>query len=64
MCFLFEKRRFIFLFGIESSLYIQGYKSLGFPGGSDGKESVCKAGDLGWIPGLNPWIEKIPWKNA
>jgi len=24
----------------------------GFPGGSDGKESVCKAGDLGSIPGL------------
>ena len=52
MCFLFEKMRFIFLFGIESSLYIQGYKSLGFPGSSDGKESACNAGDLGWIPGL------------
>ena len=24
----------------------------GFPGGSDGKESVCSAGDLGSIPGL------------
>ena len=24
----------------------------GFPGGSDGKESTCKAGDLGLIPGL------------
>ena len=24
----------------------------GFPGGSDGKVSVCNAGDLGWIPGL------------
>ena len=24
----------------------------GFPGGSDGKESTCNAGDLGWIPGL------------
>ena len=24
----------------------------GFPGGSDGKESSCKAGDLGLIPGL------------
>ena len=29
----------------------QGY-SLGFPGGSDGKESACNAGDLGLIPGL------------
>ena len=24
----------------------------GFPGGSDGKESACDAGDLGLIPGL------------
>ena len=24
----------------------------GFPGGSDGKESVCKAGDPDLIPGL------------
>ena len=25
---------------------------LGFPDGSDGKESTCNAGDLGSIPGL------------
>ena len=25
---------------------------LGFPGGSDGEESTCNAGDLGLIPGL------------
>ena len=25
---------------------------LGFPVGSDGEESACIAGDLGWIPGL------------
>ena len=25
---------------------------LSFPGGSDGKESTCNAGDLGLIPGL------------
>ena len=24
----------------------------GFPGGSEGAESVCNAGDLSWIPGL------------
>ena len=24
----------------------------GFPGGSDGKESACNAGDMGSIPGL------------
>ena len=27
----------------------------GFPGGSDGKESACNAGDLGSIPGLGRW---------
>ena len=27
-------------------------RTLGFPGGSAGKESVCNAGDLGLIPGL------------
>ena len=27
-------------------------KERGFPGGSDGKESACNAGDLGLIPGL------------
>ena len=25
---------------------------MGFPGGSDGKESACNVGDLGLIPGL------------
>ena len=25
---------------------------LGFPGGSDGKESACNVGDMGSIPGL------------
>ena len=27
----------------------------GFPGGSDGKASVCNAGDLGSIPGLGTY---------
>ena len=31
----------------------------GFPGGSDGKESVCNARD----PGFNPWVGKIPWRR-
>ena len=29
---------------------------LGFPGGSDGKESACNAGDLGLIP----WLGRFP----
>ena len=34
--------------------------SLGFPGGSAGKDSACNAGDLGLIPGLgrSPGDEK------
>ena len=28
-----------------------GYPHLGFPGGSDGKESTCNAGDLGSVLG-------------
>ena len=31
---------------------------LGFPGGSDGKESSCNV-----RPGFDPWIGKIPWKR-
>ena len=34
--------------GSQSSIYMY----MGFPGGSDGKESACNAGDLGLIPGL------------
>ena len=46
----------------------------GFPGGSDGKESACNAGDLGVILGWEDPLEKgmathssipawrIPWK--
>ena len=48
-------------------------QKLGFPGGSDGKESACNAGDRGSIPGLGRFPEegnatysstlawKIPW---
>ena len=31
----------------------------GFPHGSDGKESACKA----WDPGFDPWVWKIPWRK-
>ena len=33
---------------------------LGFPCGSVGKESSYNAGDLGLIPGFDPWVGKIP----
>ena len=31
---------------------VTSMRTLGFPGGSDDKESACNAGDLGSIPGL------------
>ena len=37
---------------IASIIYHFFYRSLGFPGGSAGKESPCITGDLGSIPGL------------
>ena len=33
--------------------------SLGFPGGSVGKESACNVGD----PGSNTGLETIPWRK-
>ena len=39
-----------------------------FPGGSDGKESACNAGDLGSLgsPGMwfDPWVRKISLRRA
>ena len=32
----------------------------GFPGGSDGKESACNAGDLDSVPGLG----RFPWEKG
>ena len=32
---------------------------MGFPGGSDGKESACDGGN----PGLIPRVGKIPWRR-
>ena len=48
---------FWFLFSSSSSSKL--YLVSGFPGGSDGKESACSAGD----PWFDPWAGKIPWKR-
>ena len=52
------------------------YYLLGSPGGSDGKESICNAGDPGLIPGQEDPLEKgmeiyssilawrIPWTEG
>ena len=45
--------------GELQSLGHKGLHCQGFPGGSDDKESVCNAGDLGSIPGSGrPWRRK------
>ena len=36
----------------HAAALIVAAQCLGFPGGSDGKESACNTGDLGLIPGL------------
>ena len=33
---------------------------MGFPGGSDGKESALQPGR----PGFDPWVGKIPWRRV
>ena len=40
---------------ISTVAYINSW---GFPGGSDGKESICNAGDLGSISGWEDTLEK------
>ena len=35
---------------------------MGLPGGSDGKESVCKAGDLGLFPGSRKILWRREWQ--
>ena len=32
--------------------------NMGFPGGSDGKESTCNVGTTS-----SPWFKKIPWRR-
>ena len=39
------------IYAIWDFYYMQLNRILGFPGGSDSKESTCNAGDLGSIPG-------------
>ena len=38
---------------------VLGKLNVGFPSGSDGKDSTCNVGD----PGLIPGVGKIPWRR-
>ena len=37
------------------------YASVGFSGGSKGKESACNVGERA---GFDPWVQKVPWRRA
>ena len=50
VCLLISKKTDLGLITISNILLIT--MPLGFPGGTDGKESACDAGDPGVIPGL------------
>ena len=41
----------IVLIPLYLSIYVSTYLCVGFPGGSDSKESACNAGELNSIPG-------------
>ena len=42
----------LFSYSLLSAIRVVSFAYLGFPDSSVGKESACKAGDLGSIPGL------------
>ena len=43
---------------IHSSPDVRIYIKIGFPGGSDSKESACNAGDPS-----DSWVRKVPWRR-
>ena len=63
LAFLIKKKKKVFMvkkYLINGMHFYMTYMFLqGFPGGPDGKESACNAGDPGWIPGLG----RIPWRR-
>ena len=42
-------------------IYINIHTVMGFPGGSDGKQSACNSGDLGLIPRLGRFPRRREW---
>ena len=47
------------IYSIYYSIFIYTINIVGFPGGSEHKESACDMGDLGLIPGLG----RSPWRR-
>ena len=52
MLYCLRGKNFCFMIFFVVLYALQSYDPMGFPGGSDGKESACHAVDLGLIPGL------------
>ena len=48
--------------GHQNFIIVVNYALLGFPGGSDRKESACDAGDPGLIPGLGRFSRRREWQ--
>ena len=46
------KRKVFLDVKMDDDSWVNLSKKMGFPGGSEVKESACNEGDLGWIPGL------------
>ena len=60
------RQRMRWLVGLTNSMDMSLSKLqelVGFPCGPAGKESTCSVGDLGLIPGFDPWFGKIPWRR-
>jgi len=47
---------------LQVSICKYTHLTLGFPGGSDGKESACNVGDMGLIPELGRSLGGGPWR--
>ena len=45
--------------GRPLNTFEQSLGNMGFPGGSDSKESACQCRTCGF----NPWVRKIPWRR-
>ena len=56
--FTYKEMRLRELMGLGAQLLSHLIPTTCFPGGSDGKESACKEGDLGLISGLGRSLEK------
>ena len=55
---IMKRTSFLGVSSKSSLLFTWGQTMVGFPGGSDGKESACSVGDQGLIPELGRPLEK------